>query len=122
MLLFSLFFTFVPYFFGMRRLETNFLRLLSVTTHSTSSSLQLVQGIPWSTTSQRTLRARQQQHALEARLLIGRALAESPATPALRLPVLSEAVAGEGTVLIWDGGMLMIAAEEKKDLGHSGKY
>jgi hypothetical protein len=38
---------------------THFLRLLSVTMHSTSSSLQLVQGAPCSTTLHRTFLARQ---------------------------------------------------------------
>lgn len=41
-------------------------RLPSVTRHSTSSSLQLVHGMPLSTTSQRTLRERQQWHAFDA--------------------------------------------------------
>lgn len=38
---------------------TNFFRLLSDTMHSTSSSLQFVQGAPCSVTLHRTLRARQ---------------------------------------------------------------
>jgi len=46
-----------------------FLRLLSETMHSTSSSLQFVQGAPCSTTLQRTLRERQHWQALEALLL-----------------------------------------------------
>jgi hypothetical protein len=49
-------------------LGTNFLRLLSETMHSTSSSLQLVQGL-CSTTLQRTLRALHDWQAFEARLL-----------------------------------------------------
>ena len=48
--------------------ETNFLRLLSETIHSTSSSLQLVQGL-CSTTLQRTFRARQDWQAFDALLL-----------------------------------------------------
>ena len=51
------------------RSSTNFLRLLSETIHSTSSSLQFVQGAPCSTTLQRTLRERQHWQALEALLL-----------------------------------------------------
>ena len=47
---------------------TDFLRLLSETMHSTSSSLQLVQGL-CSTTLQRTLRALQDWQAFDARLL-----------------------------------------------------
>jgi hypothetical protein len=69
---------------------TNFLLLLSVTMHSTWSSRQFVQGEPFSTTSQRTFRARQQQHALDARRFTGRALAERPAVEALRFPFESE--------------------------------
>lgn len=52
--------------------QTDFLRLLSVTTHLTSSNLQLVHGEPFSTTSHRTLRALQQQQAFDARRFIGR--------------------------------------------------
>lgn len=66
-----------------------FLRLLSVTTHSTWSNRQFVQGEPFSTTSQRTLRARQQQHAFEARLLTGRVLPDMPAVEALRFAWVS---------------------------------
>lgn len=65
---------------------TNFLRLLSVTTHSTWSKRQFVHGEPFSTTSQRTLRARQQQQAFEARLFTGRLWPESPAVEAFRFP------------------------------------
>lgn len=64
---------------------TNFLRLLSVTTHSTSSSRQLVQGAPLSTTSHRTFRARQQQQAFDALLLTGREAAGRPAAADFRL-------------------------------------
>lgn len=46
------------------------LRRLVVTTHATSSILQFAQGIP-SATLHRTLRARQDKHALEARFLFG---------------------------------------------------
>lgn len=42
-------------------------------------------GDPFSTTSQRTLRARQQQQALDARRFTGRELAGRPAVEALRL-------------------------------------
>lgn len=66
--------------------STNFLRLLSVTTHSTWSNRQFVHGEPFSTTSHRTLRARQQQQALEARLFTGRLWAESPAVEAFLFP------------------------------------
>ena len=52
-----------------------------------------MQGEPFSTTSHRTLRARQQQQALEARLFTGRELAASPAVEALRFP-LSDSTAG----------------------------
>lgn len=78
----------------MKMDQTHFLRLLSVTTHSTWSSRQFVQGEPFSTTSQRTLRARQQQQAFEARRLTGRELAESPADEALRLLLGSVSTAG----------------------------
>lgn len=77
-----------------------FLRLLSVTTHSTWSRRQFVQGEPLSTTSQRTLRARQQQHALEALLFTGRLLEERPAVEALRLLCRSDSVDGELTTAI----------------------
>lgn len=66
--------------------STNFLRLLSVTTHSTWSKRQFVHGEPFSTTSHRTLRARQQQQAFEARLLTGRLWPEIPAVEAFRFP------------------------------------
>lgn len=69
--------------------DTYFLRLLSDTIHSTSSSLQLVHGGPCSTTLQRTLRERQHWQALEALLLtlfVGRTpLAFKPASAAVRL-------------------------------------
>lgn len=62
------------------------LLLLSVTTHSTWSRRQFVHGEPLSTTSQRTLRARQQQQALEALRLTGRLPAVfSPAVEAFLL-------------------------------------
>lgn len=48
---------------------THFFRLLSDTMHSTSSSLQFVQGAPCSTTLQRTLRERQHWQAFDALLL-----------------------------------------------------
>lgn len=76
--------------------QTHFLRLLSVTTHSTWSSRQFVHGEPLSTTSHRTLRARQQQQAFEARRFTGRELAASPAVEALRLPLGSVSTAGLG--------------------------
>lgn len=79
---------------------TNFLLLLSVTTHSTWSSRQFVQGEPFSTTSQRTFRARQQQHAFEARLFTGRAAPGKPAVEALRLFCVSVSV----TVAMVDTG------------------
>lgn len=48
---------------------TYFLRLLSETIHSTSSSRQFVQGAPCSTTLHRTLRERQHWQAFDALLL-----------------------------------------------------
>lgn len=50
--------------------DSFFLRrfFLSWTTHSKPSARHFVQGSPVSSTSQRTLRVRQQEHALEARL------------------------------------------------------
>lgn len=53
-----------------------FLRFPSVTQHSTSSNLQLVHGIPLSTTSHRTFLERQHWQAFEARLFTGRVLME----------------------------------------------
>lgn len=67
------------------RTQTDFLRLLSVTMHSTWSRRQLVQGEPFSTTSQRTFLARQQQQAREARRLMGRLAPGNPAVDAFRL-------------------------------------
>ena len=65
-----------------------FLRLLSETVHSTSSSLQLVHGAPCSTTLHRTLRDLQHWQAFDARLLTlfgGRMpLGLSPASEAVR--------------------------------------
>lgn len=60
---------------------THLRRLLSVIIHSTSSSLQLVQGAPCSTTLHRTLRARQHWQALDARRLTGRKPAALAALP-----------------------------------------
>ena len=51
---------------------TDFFLLLSETMHSTSSSLQLVQGAPCSVTLHRTFRARQHWHAFEALLFTER--------------------------------------------------
>jgi hypothetical protein len=78
---------------------TNFLRRLSVTTHSTWSKRQLVQGEPFSTTSQRTLRARQQQQARDALRLIGRFAADRPAAEAFRL-FCDDAVSGGGEEVV----------------------
>lgn len=58
-----------------------------------------MQGEPLSTTSQRTFRARQQQHAREARLLMGRFPAASPAVEALRF-FCDRAVSGGGDVVV----------------------
>lgn len=55
-------------------------------------------GEPFSTTSHRTLRARQQQQAFEARRFTGREFAESPAVEALRLPLGSVSRVGFGEV------------------------
>jgi hypothetical protein len=65
---------------------TNFLRLLSETMHSTSSSRQFVQGAPCSTTLQRTFRERQHWQALEALLLtlLGGRMPLRPASEAVR--------------------------------------
>lgn len=81
---------------------TDFLRLLSDTMHSTSSSLQLVQGAPCSVTLHRTLRARQHWHALEALLLTERPVAcpSRPAWAALRLGAWNSC---------WDGGELELS-------------
>ena len=81
---------------------TNFLRLLSVTIHSTWSRRQFVQGDPFSTTSQRTLRALQQQQAFDARRFTGRLWEERPATEALRFPE-SE------SVMVADALLMMVA-------------
>lgn len=77
------------------------LRLLSVTTHSTSSRRQFVQGAPCSTTLQRTLRARQDWQAFEARLLTARWWAALSLGSAFRLsevasPASDEAAGDEG--------------------------
>lgn len=68
---------------------TNFLRLLSETMHSTSSSRQFVQGAPCSTTLQRTFRERQHWQALEALLLtlLGGRMPLRPASDAVRFEV-----------------------------------
>ena len=68
---------------------THFLRLLSETMHSTSSSRQFVQGAPCSTTLQRTFLERQHWHALEALLLtlLGGRMPLSPASEAVRFAV-----------------------------------
>ena len=79
---------------GLKTTNTHFLRLLSVTTQGTSSSLQFVHGAPCSTTLQRTFRALQHWHALLARRFTGRPLllaAPRPALLALRFgPELGE--------------------------------
>lgn len=62
--------------------NTDFLRRLSETTHSTSSSLQFVQGAPCSVTLQRTLRALQHWHAFDALLLTARPCCALPSRPA----------------------------------------
>jgi hypothetical protein len=66
---------------------TNFLRLLSETMHSTSSSRQFVQGAPCSTTLHRTFRERQHWQAFEALLLtlFGGRMPLRPASEAVRL-------------------------------------
>jgi hypothetical protein len=71
------------------QVRTNFLRLLSETMHSTSSSRQFVQGAPCSTTLQRTFLERQHWHALEALLLtlLGGRMPLSPASEAVRFAV-----------------------------------
>jgi len=68
-----------------------FLRLPSVTQHSTSSSLQLVQGMPLSTTSQRTFLERQHWQALEARLFTGRLPEGKPAAVDFLFGAVAEA-------------------------------
>lgn len=62
-----------------------------------------MQGDPFSTTSQRTLRALQQQQAFDARRFTGRLWEEGPATEALRFPE-SE------SVMVADALLLMIVA------------
>src|SRR5271170_804457 len=58
----------------------SFFRLFeSLTTHSTSSSRQFVQGVPLSTTSHLTFLARQQWQAFDARRLTDRPPPVSPA-------------------------------------------
>jgi hypothetical protein len=66
---------------------TDFLRLLSETMQSTSSSLQFVQGAPCSVTLHRTLRARQHWQALDARRFTERPVVfpSRPAWVAFRL-------------------------------------
>jgi hypothetical protein len=68
-----------------------------------------VHGEPFSTTSQRTLRARQQQQARDALRLIGRFAAERPAAEAFRL-FCDDAVSGGGEEVVeailtehWEG-------------------
>lgn len=61
-----------------------------------------MQGDPFSTTSQRTLRALQQQQAFEARRFTGRLWAERPATEAFRFPE-SE------SVMVADALLMMVA-------------
>ena len=79
---------------------TNFLRLLSETIHSTSSSRQFVQGAPCSTTLQRTFLERQHWHALEALLftLLGGRMPLRPASEAVLFEV------GEWTCIVFAGG------------------
>jgi hypothetical protein len=66
--------------------QTDFFLLLSDTMHSTSSSLQLVQGAPCSVTLHLTLRERQHWHALDALLFTERPVVcpSRPAWAALR--------------------------------------
>lgn len=78
---------------------TYFLLRLSVTTHSTWSRRQLVHGEPFSTTSQRTLRARQQQQARDALRLIGRFAADRPAAEAFLL-FCGDAISGGGEEVV----------------------
>jgi hypothetical protein len=61
-----------------------------------------VQGDPFSTTSQRTLRALQQQQAFDARRFTGRLWVERPAAEALRFPE-SE------SVMVADALLMMVA-------------
>lgn len=73
----------------------------SITTHSTASRRQLVQGCPPVTTSQRTLRLRQDRHALDARRLHGCSLCSHPRrfSPALGPPELLSAEPGMRGIL-----------------------
>lgn len=79
--------------------DTHFLRLLSVTMHSTSSKRQFVHGAPCSTTLQRTFRARQHWQAFDALLLTAR-------KPALLFPL--------GLLRFWpatgDGEVVVVSA------------
>ena len=76
-----------------------FLLFESLTTHSTSSRRQLVQGVPLSMTSHLTFLDRQQWQALEARRFTVRPLDGSPAEVALRFR-LGLIAAGEAIVVM----------------------
>jgi hypothetical protein len=87
-------------------------RLLSVTMHSTSSSLQLVHGAPCSTTLQRTLRALQHWHAFDARLLTGLSrllvLLLSPAAVDVRFCEVSWVSEAEESVILAEEELLQL--------------
>jgi hypothetical protein len=72
---------------------THFLRLLSVTMHSTSSKRQFVHGAPCSTTLHLTFRALQHWQALEARRFTGLPLADVEVPLAVLVGSLGSGVA-----------------------------
>jgi hypothetical protein len=86
-----------------RNLLTYFLRLLSVTTHSTSSSRQFVHGAPCSTTLHLTFRALQHAQALLALRFTGLPLAfATPFAPFFLLTAGGAAVSEAGDALSYD--------------------
>lgn len=83
--------------------------------HSTWSRRQLVHGEPFSTTSQRTLRARQQQQALDARRFTGRLWAERPAAEAFRFPDSDSVIVTVALALLM---VLKISGGERRTFDH----
>lgn len=77
--------------------KANLFLLLSVTTHSISSSLQFVHGAPCSTTLHRTLRARQHWQAFDALLFTDLLCPASPkAVDTFLFAALASAVMASG--------------------------
>lgn len=89
-----------------------FLRRDSDTMHSTSSRRQLVQGAPCSVTLQRTLRARQHWHALEALRLTARVgpFPSSPAAEAFRFAACVSRTSAGGV----DSSEVMLAVQSQE--------